>query len=426
MSENNGVSRRPINGILVVLLLGIAAAGVYFASNSGQPDIIESDASTADQPKDDIAASEDGASTTETGNETGSDAAAADADDTAVDDAVAGDTAITATPPSIDTFRLEPDGQMLVAGRTTPGWETSILLDGAPIMVVDPDGSGQFVAFVDLAASDQPRVLSLSASSPDGGDAIASVEEVIIAPGSNVVAQAVDDTPEQPDTGGATTDSADAGDADNALANAAPSADEAQADAATGTGAETGENATRSQTVLLADDSGVRVLQAPEGQDDGPELMSTVALDAIAYSDTGQVQLSGRARGDGHVRVYLDNAPIITSEIEKDGNWRSELPEVDTGVYTLRIDEVDAEGNVTSRVETPFKREDEEVLAQTGDAEAKAKITAVTVQPGSTLWAISREAYGDGILYVRVFEANRDRIRDPDLIYPGQVFTVPE
>jgi nucleoid-associated protein YgaU len=49
----------------------------------------------------------------------------------------------------------------------------------------------------------------------------------------------------------------------------------------------------------------------------------------------------------------------------------------------------------------------------------------VTVQKGFTLWAIARENYGDGRLYVKVFEANRAQIRNPDLIYPGQVFTVP-
>ncbi|MGR3529772.1 MAG: LysM peptidoglycan-binding domain-containing protein, partial [Sulfitobacter sp.] len=45
---------------------------------------------------------------------------------------------------------------------------------------------------------------------------------------------------------------------------------------------------------------------------------------------------------------------------------------------------------------------------------------------GATLWAIARERYGDPFLYVRVFEANRDSIRDPDLIYPGQVFDLPD
>jgi len=49
-----------------------------------------------------------------------------------------------------------------------------------------------------------------------------------------------------------------------------------------------------------------------------------------------------------------------------------------------------------------------------------------TVQPGYTLWAIARNRYGRGILYVQVFEANRDKIRDPDLIYPGQVFQLPD
>ena len=55
-----------------------------------------------------------------------------------------------------------------------------------------------------------------------------------------------------------------------------------------------------------------------------------------------------------------------------------------------------------------------------------APATAITVQSGATLWAIARDRYGEGLLYVRVFEANRDTIRDPDLIYPGQVFALPE
>ena len=59
-------------------------------------------------------------------------------------------------------------------------------------------------------------------------------------------------------------------------------------------------------------------------------------------------------------------------------------------------------------------------------AASGVEIGVVTVQPGFTLWAIAREKYGKGDLYVRVFEANRERIKDPDLIYPGQVFTVPE
>ena len=134
-----------------------------------------------------------------------------------------------------------------------------------------------------------------------------------------------------------------------------------------------------------------------------PKLCQLSALDAITYSDEGEVKLSGRGAGEGFVRVYLDNAPVTLAPIEADGSWQSDLAEIDTGIYTLRVDELDAEGNVVSRVESPFKREDQAFITETtseGD-----KIRAVTVQPGNTLWAISNAAYGDGYAYIRVFEA---------------------
>lgn len=198
-------------------------------------------------------------------------------------------------------------------------------------------------------------------------------------------------------------------------------------------------------TVLLADRQGIQVLQAPEVPD-------AIVLDTITYENQGEVKLAGRASKPGHVRVYLNNKAIKSTQITPEGNWEADLPNVDTGVYTLRIDQVDDTGAVTSRMETPFKREAEEVVRQAkADAADAAKtaesqapqageasevagaeaptgvdLTLVTVQPGSTLWAIARKNYGEGILYVRVFEANRDSIKDPDLIYPGQVFKVPK
>ncbi len=45
-------------------------------------------------------------------------------------------------PPKIDTFRLEPDGRMLVAGQAHPDWQTSILVDGIALAQVTPDSAG--------------------------------------------------------------------------------------------------------------------------------------------------------------------------------------------------------------------------------------------------------------------------------------------
>ena len=183
----------------------------------------------------------------------------------------------------------------------------------------------------------------------------------------------------------------------------------------------------RAPGIILTDETGVRVLQ-PTSSQINPAALANIVIDAISYDESGDVAISGRAPTGEFVRVYVDNQPIRTERIAQDGSWRAALPEVDSGVYTLRIDEVDAEGTVTSRVETPFQKEEPQVLAEAAEAataQGGSAVTLVTVQPGYTLWGIATRNYDDGFQYVRIFNANRDQIRDPDLIYPGQVFTVP-
>jgi len=181
---------------------------------------------------------------------------------------------------------------------------------------------------------------------------------------------------------------------------------------------------TAAPTVLQADADGVRIVQ--DGSRDGA---GNVALDAITYDPEGEVQLSGRATGDGAVQIYIDNQPVTTSSVTAGGDWQIELPQIDTGIYTLRIDEVDIDGAVVSRLETPFKREERQEVAAVLAEETNAdgfEVAVKTVQPGATLWAIAEENLGSGIFYVAIFEANNDLIRDPDLIYPGQIFRIPE
>lgn len=234
-----------------------------------------------------------------------------------------------------------------------------------------------------------------------------------------------------------------ASDTEQAQLDPAPAAD-------TGT---TEQSSTDPQpTVFAADASGVKVLQ-------GAETLPTdqIVMDAISYDAAGGVILSGRGQAGAVLQFYLDNALTQTAQIDAQGYWTQDMSNVAPGVYTLRLDQLDGAGQVTARFETPFKREDRVALAaaaaqvaqQAADAAAVAQdqsadtgamatsvptdtqpaavapVQAITVQPGNTLWGISRARYGQGILYVRVFDANRDKIRDPDLIYPGQVFVLP-
>jgi len=176
--------------------------------------------------------------------------------------------------------------------------------------------------------------------------------------------------------------------------------------------------------ILMADDRGLRVIQDPGA---GPQpIITTVSIDTISYDTAGDVVLGGRGTADAYVRVYLDNAPVRTTRIDPEGQWRADLPRIDTRVYTLRVDEVGQDGTVLSRSETPFRPEAPETVVRAAEGSSSAAVSLVTVQPGFTLWRIARENYGEGMLYVRVFEANADKIRDPDLIYPGQIFTVPQ
>ncbi|MEQ6202722.1 LysM peptidoglycan-binding domain-containing protein [Sulfitobacter sp. HNIBRBA2951] len=311
--------------------------------------------------------------------------------------------------PSFDELRREADGTTIIAGRAEPLSDVAILLDGEQVATAKADGSGGFAAIAVLAPTAAAQVVSLSASS--GEEKTASLDEIILAPAAQPVQPAPEDEA-QADT----------------QAPAAPTRTDAlaQADTELPAAPTDGEPVAQTETtpapvaVLKSDASGVQLLQAAR-----PQAMTAIALDTIGYSDLGAVQLSGRAQADtARVRVYLDNRSVVTLSVDDDGRWRGDLPNVDEGIYTLRVDEVSAEGTVSSRVETPFKRESAEVLAQ-ASAVQDGPVKSITVQTGATLWAIARERYGDGTLFVRVFEANADSIRNPDLIYPGQIFDLP-
>ena len=177
-------------------------------------------------------------------------------------------------------------------------------------------------------------------------------------------------------------------------------------------------------TVMIADVSGVKIVSKAPASAENPEIF----LDTISYDDEGALTLAGRGVPSGVVWLYLNNAVIGEMKTDALGAWSYDASAIEPGVYTLRIDQLNADASkVLARMETPFKREARSKLQeQLSAAESPARINVVTVQPGNTLWGISRERYGQGILYVQVFEANRDKIRDPDLIYPGQIFKLPD
>ncbi len=143
-----------------------------------------------------------------------------------------------------------------------------------------------------------------------------------------------------------------------------------------------------------------------------------LSVDTVDYDDTGRLSISGRAPPGALVQLYLNNRFIGRTRAGGDGIWRLSPDRMAVpGLYILRVDHVDANGRVLARMAFPFARAEPLTGIRPG--------TVVVVQPGNSLWRLARRAYGAGIQYTMIFEANRDQIRDPDLIYPGQVFTLP-
>ncbi|WP_411352711.1 LysM peptidoglycan-binding domain-containing protein [Leisingera aquaemixtae] len=366
--------------------------------------------------------------------------------------------------PELDLVRVDRDGAVVIAGRAQEGVRVSVLLDGVVLEQLEVPAGGEFVSLTTIAPSADARVVSLLAE--HGGQQSASGDTFILAPvspaapeiasgaGTGVPAEAAAAAPVsadqvavlEPAAGAETAQPAapaveaepdGAGAAEDGTAEAggmAAAGDQQRTAPAAQTPPVAADPAApqlqgQAVAVLRAGQDGIEVVQ-PAVPDD-PELSDEVALDAISYNGAGAVQLTGRARPKSRVRVYVDNAQVAEIDTADDGRWKGELENVPPGLYTLRVDEIEpGSGKVVSRLETPFKREAPDALPQpAGDAapdQPVPLVRAVTVQKGDTLWAISQEKFGSGFLYVRVFEANKGAIRNPDLIYPGQVFTIPE
>ncbi|CUJ89619.1 LysM domain/BON superfamily protein [Ruegeria denitrificans] len=452
-------------GVIAGIAVLIGAGGLYLSGIfGGGPEETAPDAEVAVQTQEDSAKPAElpaeGSSTPTAEEEQGAKAPAAPpATEEAEPEAPAEEeTAEAESPvkPLLDQIFIEPDGNTVLSGTAAPGSRVNVLLDGEPVHSFTVDPSGQFAAFLSVPFADTARGLTLetegdqSVRSDDyviaalpkpkaADDAVSATDTAEGATHEPEVADAADsDEPAASDTVNAgaqpiettdaevpSTDTIDVAQTET-VGTDAPSIDEDAEPVAEDLAEETQD---QQVAILRSGEDGVELVQ---GSTDQPEAADQVALDTIGYSDAGEVELTGRVPDGSAVRLYLDNRLVDDLSPADDGKWRSELDGVEPGVYTLRVDEIAPDGTVVSRLETPFKREATEVLraveaADTTEAASDAPpIRSVTVQKGDTLWAISRERFGDGILYVKLFEANRTAIRDPDLIYPGQIFTIPE
>lgn len=312
----------------------------------------------------------------------------------------AGDSA--APPPSFDVVRVNPSGDAVIAGRAQPDAEVTILDQGKVIGSVKADNRGEWVFLPDSALDPGEHSFTLESKPEDAVEGTAATQEsetsvVVLVP--KVAKDIAGRSSDQP-----------AG----ALAIEVP---------------KSGIGPTRVMNVPN---------QSAEASAGAPKVPEISAID---YDPEGRAILSGRAPAGARLFVYLDNEAIGEAVADEEGLWSftPSMP-VAPGLHVIRVDQVDETGKVLARAQTPFEQAAVPLAAQAGAATQQTasatgsaepgQSTAVTegrivVQPGNSLWKLARESYGQGVRYTVIYEANKDQIANPDLIYPGQVFAVP-
>jgi len=279
----------------------------------------------------------------------------------------AGTAGIALPKPSFDVVRVNPHGDAVMAGRAAPGTDVTIMDGGKVIGRAQADGHGDWVFVPSTPLAPGARQLTLAERTSDGREQAGDGSVLLVVPGPPGAAGAVASPP---------------------------------------------------LAVATAPNAAPRVLAGPSAAGSAAD-RDRLALGAVDYDERGEIRLAGHAPPGTSVHVYVDDHPIGVATADADGRWTlSPREPIDPGTHNLRLDETSVSGSgVIARVELPFQREQLAGRALAADS--------VVVQPGNSLWVLAHQAYGSGVRYTVIYQANRAQIRDPDLIYPGQVFALP-
>ena len=240
--------------------------------------------------------------------------------------------------PSFDLVRVEPDGSAAVAGTAAPEARVTIYADGAPARrgrggrrrQLRRDAEGRALDGAAGADPQRGRARGRDRGVRGGGDA-AAARTRRAAPGRRAGRRAA----KRPAAG----------------AEAGPAEAEPPPTASTEPAVEGAAPEVAATAIVRADEVEV---PPPAGDPAAPR---RVALASISYADTGEVRLAGTGTAGAELRAYVDGAFAEAATVAEDGRWRMELGDVAGGLYRLRIDQIGADGQVASRVETPFQRD---------------------------------------------------------------------
>lgn len=274
--------------------------------------------------------------------------------------------------PEFDLVRISRGGTGVIAGRMAPGAKIELFANGKRVSEVTADENGEWVMILE-----EPL---------DAG----SVELNLV---------------------GRENEASEIAEAENVVVVSVPERDNQRF-------VEREQNGVVAVLTPKSGEGASTVLQKPGVAAFG-EVGESLSVDTIDYGDGGDAVVTGRSLPRVDVRLYLDGEFIGNMRAADDGRWQIPLTGkvLSAGEHLIRVDQTIGDGQVQLRIEQPF---------ETGEAiDPTVAEGGVIVRPGNTLWQIARQLYGAGVRYTVIFRENSEQIRDPDLIYPGQMFRIP-
>lgn len=386
--------------------------------------------------------------------------------------------------PTFDVLRVEPDGTAVIAGAAEPLGVLDVKEGDTVVASSNVGDSGDFVAIIETPLTPGDHLIYLDVTMPDGrtarslqtatisipetpdGDLLALITEpgkaseiVSVpdgeedAPKGTVVARAPRSSGEQQSGGQASgqTSSDDGSSAASGNATGRSAGDEGSAgqdvsQANDGTAASGDETQLPAVTVETdAERTGRDGGQdTASGEERDGEVVALVSIKAVEI-EGNRLFVAGSGTQGATIRGYIDDALIGDAEVNVDGNYVLDAEiDVSVGLHTIRVDMLDEDGGVVARAVVPFDRPPGDQVAAVSGAPAtsgeqqqdgtqtftqpqlESSDNAVIIRRGDNLWRISRRMYGRGVRYTTIYLANEPQIVNPDLILPGQVFSVPK
>ncbi len=343
--------------------------------------------------------------------------------------------------PTFDLVRVEPDGESVIAGRAAPGATIELLRGDQVHARAVADASGLF-AIVPPPLPPGSHQVALQSIAPDGARQRSEQNVTVVITDAKTRPLVTLTSPDKPTVILSNPEPpepkvAEAPNPDAKIAEDKPAAPPAQ------------QQAGAAPPVSPP---------APPAQPTARPEIKIVTVEA----EEGRLFVSGLSAPGATVRLYLNESFIAPGGSGGDGKVSFSIGTgVKPGDYRIRLDDVDpVSGQVKSRAEVGFnvpaqvaavqpqpqaagrstppapaaaqpqaRREVASALpsGQVADAGTVVipSINTALVSRGDNLWRISQRIYGKGFRYTMIYGANQEQIRNPNLIYPGQVFVLP-